>query len=206
MCNMTVYIVRHGETDYNKVFWLQGDADMELNAYGRQLARLTAEGMRQIAFDKAFCSPLIRARETAQIILGERDALLSADDRLREISFGEYEGLCYRGKDYNVPDPDFGNFFDAPEKYTIPPGGEGFGEVIARTGAFWEELTHDPANEGKTILVVSHGGAIRGLMSYIQKTPLERYWGNGLHRNCAATILEVSGDDVRIVEDGKVYY
>jgi len=205
MYDMKLYIVRHGETNYNKKYLLQGEVDLELNEYGRQLARLTADGLRTVHFERAYCSPLIRARETAQIILGERKVPLYPDDRIREISFGEYEGLCYRGEGYNVPDPEFNDFFDAPEKYKTPPGGESLRAVIERTGEFWESLIHDPENEGKTILIVSHGGAIRGLLSYIQKSPIEKYWGNGLHRNCAVAVLEVSGGSIRIIEEGKVY-
>ncbi|MBQ8813747.1 MAG: histidine phosphatase family protein [Lachnospiraceae bacterium] len=203
---MTVYVVRHGETRYNKAHLLQGEVDIELNEYGRELARLTAEGLKDIHFDRVFSSPLCRARETARIIMGDRDIPFTEDARIQEISLGEYEGLCFGQENYNIPDPDFMYFFSAPERYKTAPKGESFEEVIARTGAFWEELTHDPENAGKTILVTAHGASIRGLLSYIRKTPISGYWGTGLFKNCAVAILKVSPDGVETVEEGKVYY
>ena len=66
---MRLYIVRHGETQWNTEGRLQGQADIPLNEKGRAIARATAMGMKEIHFDAAFTSPLIRARETAQILL-----------------------------------------------------------------------------------------------------------------------------------------
>ena len=69
---MIVYIVRHGETDWNRVRRVQGHTDIELNDYGRKLAEETAEGMKEIRLDLCFTSPLKRAKETALIVLGDR--------------------------------------------------------------------------------------------------------------------------------------
>lgn len=69
---MKLYLIRHGETDWNKEFKIQGSSDIELNEYGRELAFITREGLRHIPFDIAYTSPLKRAKETAEIILGGR--------------------------------------------------------------------------------------------------------------------------------------
>lgn len=206
MYDMTVYIVRHGETDYNKEKRLQGEIDIPMNEYGRELARLTAAGLADVPFDKAFSSPLGRAKETAKTILGDRQVSLFEDSRIVEISLGEYEGLYFSEENYNIPDPDFMKFFDEPQNYRTPPKGESFFDVINRTGAFWEELIHDASNEGKTILVTSHGATIRGLLTYIQKLPIEQYWGSGLFKNCAAAIVEIKDGQVQLIAEGKVYY
>lgn len=66
---MKLYLIRHGETDWNKEFKIQGSSDIELNEYGRELAFITREGLRHIPFDIAYTSPLKRAKETAEIIL-----------------------------------------------------------------------------------------------------------------------------------------
>ena len=89
---MKIYLVRHGETAWNQVRRFQGHEDIPLNAYGRELAKSTAEALKEIPFDAAFCSPLSRAKETAEIILGERRTALKPDERLMEIAFGEGEG------------------------------------------------------------------------------------------------------------------
>lgn len=70
---MMLYIVRHGETDWNRLRRVQGHTDIPLNDYGRHLARETAEGMKDIQIDLAYTSPLRRAEETAEIILGSRE-------------------------------------------------------------------------------------------------------------------------------------
>ena len=60
---MKLYLIRHGETDWNKEFKIQGSSDIELNEYGRELAFITREGLRHIPFDIAYTSPLKRAKE-----------------------------------------------------------------------------------------------------------------------------------------------
>ena len=70
---MNIYIIRHGETDWNAQRKLQGQADVPLNEKGRRLAALTAEAMKDISFAEAYSSPLVRAMETAKTILGSRD-------------------------------------------------------------------------------------------------------------------------------------
>ena len=86
---MKLYMIRHGETDWNKAKRVQGRADVPINAYGRELAKKTAEGLCKVPFDLAYTSPLCRAKETAQIILrGKRIPLLD-ESQIQEISFGD---------------------------------------------------------------------------------------------------------------------
>ena len=90
---MKVYLIRHGETDWNSVRKLQGQTDIRLNDYGIELAKLTAEGLKDVDFDLIYSSPLIRAVETAEIIKGDRELEIHTDDRIKEINFGECEGI-----------------------------------------------------------------------------------------------------------------
>ena len=97
---MKIYLMRHGETDYNKNKMIQGQCDIELNEYGRELARITAEGLKEVPLDVVYTSPLIRAKETAQIVIGDRKVLWIEEPRIQEICFGEYEGKhCGRKKE-----------------------------------------------------------------------------------------------------------
>ena len=95
---MLLYIVRHGETDWNKAGKVQGRTDIPLNERGRYLAEATAEGMKDVRIDFCYTSPLIRAKETAQIILGEREIPLVEEKRIEEICFGKCEGMKFRGE------------------------------------------------------------------------------------------------------------
>ena len=85
---MRLYIVRHGETDWNVQRRLQGESDVPLNHEGKAMAVKTGEALRGIPFDLAVTSPYIRAEETADLILGERKLPRLTDPRIREITWG----------------------------------------------------------------------------------------------------------------------
>ena len=89
---MKLYIIRHGETSWNVQRRLQGASDTDLNENGITLAKRTGEALKEIPFDLCFTSPLKRAKMTAELILAGRDISIYDDERLREISFGEWEG------------------------------------------------------------------------------------------------------------------
>lgn len=203
---MKLYLIRHGETDRNKAKCLQGRTDIELNEYGRELARKTAEGLKEVDFDMIFTSPLKRARETAEIIKGERTIPIIIEERIQEISFGEYEGLCYGKDHYSIPDKNFMDFFDKPECYETPPAGESFQEVLLRTGDFLKELAEKQEYQDKTILLSTHGCALKAILANACNTPLPLFWGGGVHRNCAVSLLEITDGQIHVLEDGRVYY
>ena len=93
---MDIYLIRHGETDYNREKRLQGETDIPLNSRGIELAQMTAQGMKGLHFDRVYTSPLVRAVKTAEIIRGDRDIPIIPTDGLKEISFGDYEGLTIK--------------------------------------------------------------------------------------------------------------
>ena len=94
-----LYIMRHGKTEWNELHKLQGRTDIPLNENGRKMAREAGKRYREIHFDICYCSPLIRAKETAELVLEGRIVPIVTDDRLMEMCFGEYEGkqLCIAG-------------------------------------------------------------------------------------------------------------
>lgn len=204
--NMKLYIIRHGETDWNVKRRFQGRSDIELNEEGRRLARVTAEALKDIPFTKIITSPLKRAYETAIIMKGNRDIPVIKDERIIEISFGEYEGLCCGKEGYNIPDPAFMNFFDAPLEYKPPKGAESIEELRNRTADFFDEIITDKSMENETILVSTHGAALRGILSHIYNIGIEDFWKGGVHKNCAISIVEVSNEAVHVLEEGRVYY
>ena len=203
---MQLYLIRHGETDYNKSRRIQGQCDIELNDYGRELARITAQGLKDVPFDMAFTSPLKRARETAEIIIGSRQIPMIEDARIQEISFGAYEGLCCEESNYNIPDKEFLNFFADTPNYHVPPEGESFEQVIERTGKFLRELVKKDEYTDKTILISTHGCALKAMLANINHTPVSQFWGEGVHKNCAVTRIEVKNGEIKILEEGKTYY
>ena len=119
---MKLYLIRHGETDWNKVHRIQGSSDIELNEYGRELAFMTREGLRHVPFDIGYTSPLKRAKETGEIILGGRNVPLYEDDRVREACFGAFEGATL--KELEDRDDPFLKFFDDPVHFERTGGCE----------------------------------------------------------------------------------
>lgn len=203
---MKIYMIRHGETDWNKERKLQGQIDIPLNAFGRHLAEETRPALKDVDFDLAITSPLGRAKETAQIVLGDRQIPLIEDARIREMGFGEFEGLHCKGEQYDIPDPDFHYFYDDPEKYMPPKGGESFMEVSHRLREFLEELVSNEALKDKTILISTHGAALCGILQLMKKKPICEFWGNGVHKNCAVTMAEVVDGDIQIFWENTTYY
>ncbi|SHI74151.1 histidine phosphatase family protein [Parasporobacterium paucivorans] len=171
---MELYIVRHGQTDWNKEKKMQGRADMPLNEEGRAQAERVGRALKNINFDAVFASPLQRALDTASIIAGHNDIIV--DERIYEIALGKLEGLVYRnlekagGELYETVQA----FFMSPDKYIPTEGGESYQNLLARTGEFLENLPK--SHPDQKILLVSHATSIHAMLAYIKKTPLKDLW------------------------------
>lgn len=202
---MKLYMVRHGETDWNKVRKMQGQVDIPLNEFGRHLAVETGKGLKGIPFDLCISSPLSRAKETGELILSGREVPVYTDERIIEMAFGEWEGRCCSKEGWNLPE-EFHRFFDAPDQYQAPKGGEDFFMLKKRTGQFLEELYQRKDLEDKTILITTHGAALCGMLNNIKNQPISEFWGEGVHKNCAVTEIEVKDGKPEILSENQVYY
>ena len=198
---MKLYIIRHGQTSWNKERKLQGRTDIPLNESGREVAELTKEGFKDIPFDMAFTSPLKRARETAEIIMSGRNVPVINDERIIEVNFGSYEGC-----DFDLPDEYIQNFFSAPEKYFPINGMESMESIFERMNSFLQDLCQNAELQDKTILVSTHGAALSGLMTVIKGNPVDKYWAGGLHKNCGFSIVEIKGGVATILEEAITAY
>lgn len=204
---MKMYIIRHGQTPWNARKCLQGRSDVDLNENGIHLAELTGKALRDVPFDMAFTSPLIRAKHTAQCILAGREVPIVEDERLIEISFGIYEGCCYAEENRQVPQQWIENFFHAPQDYVAAPGGESLDDVEKRTRDFMEDICSRKELQDKTILVSTHGCALRGLLNSIRESNREDYWHGGVSKNCAVSIVTCNrGEKPVLVEENHIYY
>ncbi len=204
---MKMYIIRHGQTPWNARKCLQGRSDVDLNENGIYLAELTGKALRDVTFDMAFTSPLILAKHTAQCILAGRKVPIIEDERLIEISFGIYEGCCYAEENRQVPQQWIENFFHAPQDYVAAPGGESLDDVEKRTRNFMEDICSRKELQDKTILVSTHGCALRGLLNSIRESNREDYWHGGVSKNCAVSIVTCNrGEKPVLVEENHIYY
>ena len=156
-----VYIVRHGETDYNATGRWQGALDIPLNAQGRQQAALLAQWLvaQGETIDRIYTSDLTRAHETAEIIAKVHNLEVEKDLRLRETNVGVFQGLTNHEIDAQYAD--IRHAWNNDDHYVIP-NGESRMQVHDRMMEVWQEWTnHLPLRH---LMIVSHGGAIRWLL------------------------------------------
>ena len=201
---MKIYLVRHGETAWNKEGRVQGSEDIPLNEKGIELAEITSEGMKEIPFEIIFSSPLIRARKTAEIMRRDRKVQIVTDNRLQEMSFGKYEGSRIKeavgDKVHALHD-----FIQNPGRYRARDGEE-FSQVIARAHSFIEEVLIPAQERWEHVMIASHGALIRCFLRCIEERPLSEFWGGIPQRNCAVTVIEQKNGRLKIVEEGRLYY
>jgi broad specificity phosphatase PhoE len=200
---MKLYIIRHGETDWNKQRRLQGQSDTELNEYGIRLAQITGEALKDIRFDHIFSSPLKRAYRTAEIIRGGRTVPIVTDDRLKEIGFGINEGVSSE-----LITADFHYFFDAPEKYKPAEGGETYEQLCARSRDFIDNVIVPLSvkEPDAVALVTAHGALNKSMMIYLNHLQIKNMWDGVFQKNCCVNIFDIDGFDFKMIQEAKIYY
>ncbi len=161
-----LYLVRHGETNWNREKRIQGLTDISLNSVGRAQAKTTGRLLARRSWDAVYASPLSRARETASIIaieLGLGGPILL--DALVERNYGAAEGL---------------NWFEVELRYphgTAVPGRESREQVGARVIPALVALAEQ--RTGQSLVIVSHGGAIRAVLSEVEPSASHGMITNG---------------------------
>ena len=180
-----IYIIRHGQTEKNKANLLQGRSEHPLNETGIRQAQEAGEWFAKqgIIFDAVYSSPLKRAIDTGKIAAGkESDFRPDIDERLIEMEYGPYEGL-----DLRMPPPEIIEFFSDFVHNPAPDGMEQLPEVMARVGAFLEEIRERAETE--EILVSTHAIAMKGLLEYLTPDSQGSYWSKFIG-NCEIYVTE----------------
>jgi probable phosphoglycerate mutase len=182
-------LIRHGETDWNREGRLQGGQDIPLNALGRMQAAEAAGRLKALAPDFATLdyvgSPMHRALETMEILRTELDLDVGGyrtDERLRELTFGEWEGFTWR--EIRAAEREQAQLRTRDKWSFVPPGGESYSMLAERIRPVLAELPRE------TVLV-SHGGVARAVLALVgavppQKAALVEIW--------QGKILVVSGN------------
>lgn len=169
---MLIYVVRHGQTDWNAERRLQGQKDIPLNPIGREQARLNGIDLAEIlkvegiAFDFV-ASPLTRTRQTMEIIreaMGVDPKAYRTDERLVEVSFGDWEGSTI--KELKATQRDRVTERNLNKWDFIPPGDDAESyEIMSWRIASWLNSVDKPT------VCVTHGGVIRSLFKMIADVP-----------------------------------
>lgn len=205
---MKLYIMRHGETDWNIKGKIQGSADIPLNENGILLAQQTRDGLKKagITFDKIFSSPYIRAQRTAGIIAdGCCNCAPELDGRIQEMDFGKYEGVSIQEVSEKAEYENMRNFFRNPEKYIAEEGSESYEDAIARVGDFFEDKILPLAESEQHCLIVCHGAIIRAFFVYLCHMELKQLW-KLKQPNCSINIFDVTAKGTFLSEQAKIFY
>lgn len=167
-----IYILRHGQTDWNKIHKLQGTTDIPLNEEGILMAEAAKEKYKDLDFDICYSSPLIRARKTADIFLEGRNVPIVEDERLKEMSFGIYEGI---ENSFDIPDCPVNVLFKSPEKYKGVEGGETLEDLYKRTGEFLQDIVLPLHKNKKNVLIVGHGAMNCSIICQLKEIPVKDF-------------------------------
>ena len=192
---MEIIIVRHGETEYNKTRRLQGQQQVPLNENGRTQAKQVVESLKHcgITITYIYCSSLIRARETADIINEYFSLSVSIDSRLDERNFGVWENQTYDELIERYPSLE--NHFGWRIWNYNPDQSETLRGLIDRTIEFLKDVIRKH-NETDTVLVVTHGGPVRAMLGFIRDLD-EKEWMNVSIPN--GTIFRVKFEDSKFI-------
>jgi len=145
-----IYVIRHGETDWNLECKMQGHTDIPLNKTGILQAQTEAREIAKVKIDHIYSSDLQRARQTAEIINKEFGLEVKLDKRIRESCFGDLEGRDYRNVDWE-------EFNSNPKKFN----GETVPEVYSRVKSLLDEIK---SKNLENVLLVTHAGTVRMLL------------------------------------------
>ena len=152
-----IYLVRHGQTDYNLEDRMQGHLDIPLNETGRKEAMICKKELSSIKIDRIIASDLLRAKETANIINESFSLPITYDARLRELNMGDLQGRVFKDISNESWDP----LNHEPHKIHA----ESLEDLYKRTKSFFDEV-----DAKQNTLIVAHGGTIRMLM-YLSRNP-----------------------------------
>ncbi len=207
-----IYLVRHGQTEYNSKQILQGQCDSPLTELGKEQARKAAIELKDHDFTICYHSPLGRTTATSEIILEYHNTEKMPVDDLMEIDLGTWEGMKI-----DLEDPElkgFMTFWKSPSKYTAEEnGGEDFKRLAQRMYSCIESIKEKHSDDEK-ILLVSHGAAIRSFINPIAGRKIDDFWADPQTEPASISIirwdsgnspelLSYSGHDPRILRDIK---
>jgi broad specificity phosphatase PhoE len=190
---MRIYLLRHGETDWNVARKIQGHTDIALNSTGVRQAKSWLPFFAQIPLAGVYSSSLARAMETARLASGRPPCVV---DGLNERNYGEWEGC--RWHDLAAEDVNFDRRWKQPQ--TAPPGGESRHQLQVRVQHAMESIISSH-NDDSEILIVAHGGSGKAVLGYANKLPIEMLSALPALRNAGVTILHGEGGSWNIEEE-----
>ncbi len=184
----SLYLIRHGRTEWNRLWRIQGDMDVPLDGEGRRQAGALAKALEAVPLKAVYASPLQRAVETASALAVAHGVPLQLDPRLKERNWGAYQGM--RREEAALAYAEAEADLRADPRTARPPGGESFADLSQRAEAALREIA---AREEGSVAIVCHGGTIvAGLMALLglESWPRIRF----VVDNASISLLDVTPD------------
>ena len=183
---MTLFLARHGQTDWNATRRFQGASDVGLSDRGRAQAEALGRALRARRLAAVYVSPLLRARETAAIaVLGAAAPVIPVDE-LRELSLGQWEGRTVDEIRSEEGDP-YLAWLRAPHDCP-PPGGEPLDSVAARVRGALDRIAASHGSDDE-VLVIAHGGVISVYACALLGSSFNSLWRLRVD-NCSLTVVK----------------
>ena len=184
-----LHLIRHGQTNWNEERRAQGQSDSKLTKIGKEQAIALGKKIKQIKFDKIFCSSSLRTRQTAELVFPKTELKIEYLDSLREIFLGPWEGKLY--KDIEVENPESHNhFWKEPHLFKLT-GAENFYQLQKRAIKVVDSIVEK--FESKKVVIVSHGALIKTLLCFAERKPIKELWSPPHMHNCAHSIILYCG-------------
>jgi broad specificity phosphatase PhoE len=166
----TVFLIRHGVTDWHRERKVLGQRDVGLNAEGITQAQAVMRALEGLPIGEVISSPMLRAVQTAEIIAARFETEIARDPRLADFRVGKWEGMPY---DEVSKSPEYQRFVKDPLAEKIP-GGEDLRQIRDRAiGAVEQALRDTPA--GESLAIVTHAGIVRVVLAHYLGTNLAHY-------------------------------
>ncbi len=166
------FLVRHGQTEWNRIERFRGRVDIPLNETGRAQARAVAERLAPEQISAVFSSPLSRALETAKPIAEKHGLSVEIMDALTDLDFGSWQGLTPQEVSEKYPET-YSDWLFHPERVKMP-GGESLDEVRTRVLAAVKDLA--PRFEDQTVVLVSHKAVCKVLLCAVLDLDNSHFW------------------------------
>lgn len=180
-----LWLIRHGETDWNKNQRFQGSSDQPLNERGTAQAKSLTDRLKDEHFDAVYSSDLQRAHQTAQYALETQSTIIQTDARLREIDFGIFEGLTW--EQIRTQYPEELAEWEA-DRNQNPHGGETLDRVVARVDAVLSDVVMRHSQQ--KIALFGHGGTLAIMLALLMGTDPVNWWQYRM-LNCAVTVVKI---------------
>ncbi len=193
---MKIFLVRHGETEWNRINRFQGISDISLNAKGKAQAEALAQALKDETIDGVYSSPLIRAGETAKAIRHFHPSIpYYEEEGLKEMDLGDFEGM--EAPDWAKQFPEFRKKWrESPASIKLP-GGESLKGVQIRAVKTLERIIQNHSPE-TTLLICSHNFVIHAILCHALEMSLDNF--REIKQETAALNLLYKYDDRLVVE------